>query len=340
VILFCALVGFRNVKPVTVVVLAGVVIAVPGFTHNLATVNNNAAFVALWTATFAYSFTLGSRTSIPGSLLGLAALIAGVNLSSSVFSPVAEMLTIGPWLAGLVLASRQRASIELACRAEELEAERELFARESVRYERVRIARELHDIVAHCVSLMVVQANAGERLATADARRAAEAFDSISDAVRQADDEINRLVELLAASSPAVPSAGLRIVEELVSRAQASGLAISCQLSGDIDELSDAGADAAYRLVQEGITNAMKHAPGSSVDITVSGQADGCDVRVVNGPGGAAPSGLEGSGGHNGLAGMRERFAQCGGTFDFGPTADAGWQITGHLPRRLARARS
>ncbi len=337
---FCLLVGVVERKPVTATFAASVLIALPGLTHSLPAVNDNAAFVSLWIATLVYSFTLGSRAALPASCVALLALIASTNLSVRPFSPVVEMLTIGPWLVGVLVASRERASKELERRAAELETERELFARESVRYERARIARELHDIVAHCVSLMVVQANAGERLVAIDPRRAAQAFASISGAANQADDEINRLVELLTDSRTATPSAGLRIVEELVRRAQASGLAVSCQLSGDIDDLTDDGADAAYRLVQEGITNAIKHAPGAAIDIAVSAGDDGIEIRVANGPGRAAPSGLERSGGGNGLAGMRERLGRCRGICDAGTTPDGGWQLTGRIPRRAVGARA
>jgi signal transduction histidine kinase len=333
VLAFCGLVGIRQWKPVPVALLASALIALPAYTHNLATVDDNAAFIPIWVAVFMYSFTLGSRSSVTPSIVGLAGLIAGINLSSGTFNPVPEMVTLGPWLGGLMVASRRRASIELEQRAKELEEERELFARESVRYERARIARELHDIVAHCVSLMVVQANAGERMASIDPQRAAEAFTSISEAASQAEEEISRLVEMLEDSSPAAPSAGLRIVEELVSRVRASGLNISCQVSGDIDDITTEGADGAYRLVQEGITNAMKHAPGAPLEITVKGHKDELEVRVVNGPGRRAFSGLEKAGGNNGLAGMRERIVQCGGTLDAAATPDGGWHVTGRLPR-------
>ena len=97
---------------------------------------------------------------MPFSLVGLVALLVGVNLSDGGWNPVPEMLALGPYAAGLAVASRRRASAELEVRARELEEEREIFAEQSVRYERARIARELHDIVAHSVSLMVVQANA------------------------------------------------------------------------------------------------------------------------------------------------------------------------------------
>ena len=261
---FCALVAGRRWHPVAIAVLAGLLIAIPEFAGDAATVNANGTFVSGWAAVFLYSYALGADAPFPLSLVGIVALLAGVNLSDGGWNPVPEMLAFGPYAAGLAVASRRRASAELEVRACELEEEREIFAEQSVRYERARIARELHDIVAHSVSLMVVQANAGERLAAVDPAGAAEAFTSISDAARQAEVEIDRLVELLNDAVPASSSPGLRIVEELVARAQASGLAITCRVSGDIDDLSGNGADAAYRMVQEGITNAMKHAPGGT----------------------------------------------------------------------------
>ena len=215
---------------------AGLLIAIPELAGDAATVNANATFVSGWAAVFLYSYALGADAPFPLSLVGIAALLVGSNLSDGGWNPVPEMLALGPYAAGLAVASRRRASAELEVRARELEEEREIFAEQSVRYERARIARELHDIVAHSVSLMVVQANAGERLAAVDPASAAEAFASISEAARQAEAEIDRLVELLNDPVPA-SSAGLRIVEELVARAQASGLAITCQLRGDIDDL-------------------------------------------------------------------------------------------------------
>ncbi len=282
---------------------------------------------------FLYAYALGAYCAWAPSLIGLFALIAGVAGTAATFNPLVEMVTIGPWIGGLIVASRQRAAAELELRLRELEAERELFATESVRYERARIARELHDIVAHCVSLMVVQATAGEQLAPSDPSGAAEAFDSISEAARQAEVEIDRLVELLADPMPASASAGLRIVDELVGRVRASGLTVTCQFSGEIEQLSQESADAAYRLVQEGVTNAIKHAPGAQIEITVRGQADAVEVQVENGAAAVSASGLEHAGGSHGLPGMRERVARCGGTFSAGPTAGGGWQVTAVLPR-------
>jgi signal transduction histidine kinase len=332
VLSFCALVALRGWKPVPVVVLASVLIALPAFTHGLATVNDNGVFIALWLVTILYSFALGMRCRWAASVVGIAALVVGINLSTTPFNPVPEMLIAGPWLAGLLVASRRRAAYQLARRARELDDEREAYAAEAVRYERARIARELHDIVAHCVSLMVVQASAGEKLTATDPCRAGESFTSISDAARQANDEITLLVQLLAESPPAVRPADLRIVEELVSRAQSSGLSITCELRGGLGGLTEASADTAYRLVQEAVTNALKHAPGAPVHVTVSGQADQVQVQIVNDPPRGGNSGLERTGGGHGLAGMRERISYCGGTLTTAVTPAGGWNVTAAFP--------
>lgn len=339
VLAFCALAALRGWKPVPVVVLASALIALPAYTHGLATVNGNGAFISLWLATILYSFTLGARCSWAGSAAGIASLIAGINLSISPFNPVPEMLIAGPWLAGSLVGSRRRAAHKLTQRARELSDERAAYAAESVRYERARIARELHDIVAHSVSLIVVQASAGEKLAATDPHRAGESFTSISEAARQASDEITLLVQILADSPPETSPADLRVVEELVTRARASGLSITCEFSGDLRSLTEASADAAYRLVQEALTNAVKHAPGAPVHITMAGQAGQVQVQIVNDPPRSARSGLERAGGGNGLAGMRERIAQCGGTLTIMTTPAGGWSVTGTFPYTSSRLR-
>ncbi|MGO9300059.1 MAG: histidine kinase [Acidimicrobiales bacterium] len=333
---FCGLIALRGWRPLPVAVAAGVLIATANLAAHNSTILANATFTSVGAAIFLYSYVLGSDARFPLSLLGIAVILVGVNLSEGGWNPLPEMLALGPYAGGLAVASRRRASAELEQRARELEEEREIFTTESVRYERARIARELHDIVAHSVSLMVVQASAGERLAALDPESAAEAFSAIGEAAQQAEAEIDRLVELLNDTSQSPAATGPRIVEELVARAQASGVAISCQLRGDIDDLTDGGADAAYRMVQEGITNAMKHAPGASMEVTIRGSGDWVEVRVVNGPARSGPSGLERAGGGHGLAGMRERVIQHGGTFVAGPTQAGGWQLVARFPRRAA----
>src|SRR6202044_1884917 len=196
---------------------------------------------------------------------------------------------------------------QLAVRGRELEAERELFAAEAVRYERGRIARELHDIVAHCVSVMVIQASAGGRLTATDPALAAEAFDSIGEAARQAEAEIGRLVDLLDHDSRPGGADSIGLIGELVARAGATGLAVSCRFTGSAGGLPARASEVAYRVVQESLPNAFKHAPGAPVDIVIEGTSGHVEIGVLNGPATGPPSGLEQAGSGRGLTGMRER---------------------------------
>src|SRR5215218_8475760 len=144
-------------------------------------------------------------------------------------------------------------------RARELEDEREAHAALSVRYDRARIAGELHDIVAHAISVMVVQASAGQRLAH-DPEGTAEAFCAIAGAAREAEEDMGRLVALLAERDAVGPAPDLALVEELVARAAGSGLDVSLRLEGEREGLPAEIAHMAYRVVQEGLTNALRYA--------------------------------------------------------------------------------
>jgi signal transduction histidine kinase len=284
---------------------------------------------------FLLAYSLGTDADQRRSVTSLLILLAGLQVGNGLtFNPIFWVLTIGPWALGLVVRSRRRLTEQLAARGRELEAERALFAAEAVRYERARIARELHDIVAHCVSVMVIQASAGQRLTATDPSLAAEAFDSIGEVAQQAEAEIGRLLELLDATGQQRGADGLRLIGELVTRASGAGLAVSCRFSGSADDLPADAADAAYRVVQESLTNALKHAPGAPVDIVIAGTAGQVEIAVRNGPAVGPPSGLEESGGGRGLAGMRERVSACGGELSSGPAGDGGWQVLARLPRR------
>ncbi|HEX4094877.1 MAG TPA: histidine kinase [Trebonia sp.] len=289
---------------------------------------------------FLLAYSLGTAADQRRSLVALALLLIGLQVGNGVttFNPIFWVLTIGPWALGLVVTSRRRLTEQLAVRGRELEAERALFAAEAVRYERARIARELHDIVAHCVSVMVIQASAGQRLTATQPSLAAEAFDSIGEVAQQAEAEIGRLLDLLDATGQQRGADGLRLIGELVTRASAAGLAVSCRFSGSADGLPAVAADAAYRVVQESLTNALKHAPGAPVDIVITGTAGQVEIGVRNGSAAGPPSGLERSGAGRGLTGMRERVAACGGELDAGPADGGGWQVIARLPRRPVAA--
>jgi signal transduction histidine kinase len=325
----------RRSHPELAAVLAGGCLAV-------AALGSSAAFPGslILVPVIFLAYSLGTAADLRRSVLALAVLSAGLQLSAGQFNPVVVVLTIGPWAAGLVIRSRRRLTEQLAARGQELEAERALFATEAVRYERARIARELHDIVAHCVSVMVIQASAGQRLTATDPSLAAEAFDSIAEVARQAEAEIGRLVELLGRDSQQRGGHGVRLIGELVTRAGAAGLAVTCRFTGSADGLPDAAADAAYRVVQESLTNAFKHAPGAPVDVVIAGAGGHVEIGVVNGPATGPQSGLELAGAGRGLTGMQERVTACGGQISAGPVAGGGWQVLARLPLQPGPART
>jgi signal transduction histidine kinase len=285
-------------------------------------------------ALFLFCYSLGASSGFAVGLAGAAILSASTQIEVGPFVPIIYIITIGSWLGGRVALSRARMTGQLEARNTELRAERELFAAESVRYERARIARELHDIVAHCLSVMVVQASAGQRVADSDRDGMALALASVAEAAAQAQEEIGRLVELLAAEPEVGPSANLQMIDELVRRAAVTGLRVSCQFAGSFDDLSPAASQAAYRVVQEALTNALKYAPGAPVTVTIRSEGGQVAVSVENAVPEERPSGLEHSGGQYGLASMRERVMACGGTLTAGPVPAGGWRVRALLPVR------
>ncbi len=329
---YAAALSVRRRWPVAAAAVACAALAVVWPLGLAPTVSGPLAVPFFWTP-FLFAYSLGAEAGLAIGLAGTVLLAACLLLANAgVFNPLGVMLTVGPWLAGRVVLSRRTMTEQLRARNEELRAEQELFALESVRCERARIARELHDIVAHCLSVMVVQASAGQRMPTEDRDGMAEALESVAEAAAQAQTEIGRLVELLSGDPSVGPLPGLAMVDELVRRASDTGLAVTCRFVGDCDRLAPAASEAAYRVVQEALTNALKHAPGAPVDISIRREDTGIEVHVVNAAPRRRPSGLERSGAGFGLAGMRDRVAACGGSLTCGPTATGGWQVSALLP--------
>lgn len=298
----------------------------------LSPVFNGALGVPLLWMLFFLAYALGAGAGFAAGLAATTLLAVCAEIAGGSFNPLGLMITVGPWLAGRAVSSRRRMAEQIRARNDELRAERELFARESVRYERARIARDLHDIVAHCLSVIVVQASAGQRVAGAGRTAVAGALESVAAAAAQAQTEVGRLTGLLGGEPPSAATARLDTVGELVRRAGLTGLTVSCRYLGRYDQLSPAASEVAYRLVQEALTNAVKHAPGAPVEITICGQGATVSVDIVNAAPPGQPSGLETSGGGYGLAGMRARVTGCGGNLSSGPTAAGGWRVTALLP--------
>ena len=272
----------------------------------------------------------------PGAVAALA-LIGAAELSVVVAhgAGVPTILVIGSgWGVGLVLRERDQVAASLAERARELEEEREAHAALSVRYERARIAAELHDIVAHAISVMVVQAAAGQRLAR-DPELTAETFAAIAGAARQAEEDMGRLAELLGEDGALAAAPDLALVEQLVARAAGGGLAVTLRLEGEREGLPAPAVQAACHVVQEGLTNALRYAAGAEVDVLVRGERDALVVSVENAPASHDPD-LAGVGTGTGLQGLRERVGAAGGALEAGPVAGGGWRLGARLPRRVA----
>jgi signal transduction histidine kinase len=287
-----------------------------------------------------HAFCAGRRERLWPGLVALVALTValelGVSLAEDPAWVPALLLPVAGWGAGRALGERELIAGQLAERARELEQEREAHAALSVRYERARIASELHDIVAHAISVMVVQASAGQRL-TADPEATAETFEAIAGAAREAEQDMGRLVALLGDEKAIGPAPDLALVEELVARAAGSGLDVTLRLEGEREGLPASVTETAYRVVQEGLTNALRYAAGASATVLVRGDGEALVVDVTNSRA-TDEAALAGAGTGTGLQGLRERVGACGGTFQVGPEPNGGWRITARLPRRVAAA--
>jgi signal transduction histidine kinase len=235
------------------------------------------------------------------------------------------------YLLGDTMRRRRERVAELVERAERAERERELLARQAVNDERARIARELHDVVAHAVSLMVVQAQAGQRQLPARPERAGELLGQIESTGRQAMDEMRRVLGVLRDATETPSRTPVPTIADIESLAAAEPtLPIRVHVDG-LDTLVPASVSlSAYRIVQEAITNVRKHAGRPTfVDVSVTVEPDALHLRVVDDGWGAAAD--RGSPGH-GLLGIRERAALCGGTSSSGPRPGGGWQVRAVLP--------
>ncbi len=236
------------------------------------------------------------------------------------------------WVLGDSMRYRRGYYAALEDKAARLEAERHAQAKVAAAAERARIARELHDVVAHHVSVMVVQADGAGYALRSDPERAQAALSAISSTGRQALTEMRRLLGVLRSAdqlTELAPMPGLGELRELLDQARAAGLEVSYTLSGTPRELPEGAELAAYRVVQESLTNTRKHAGlAATAAVALRYEPEGLTVEVTD-DGMAAASGQPG--GH-GLAGMRERIAMYGGTVQAGPLPGGGFGVTAHLP--------
>jgi len=234
------------------------------------------------------------------------------------------------------LGEAARRQWQLERRTAELRAAQAVAGERAVIGERVRIARELHDVVAHHVSVMGIQASACRRMLDKNPERARTALTAVEDSARTAVEELRRMLGALrdtgGAGEQPPAEATLERVDELVARAQEAGVAATCNVFGDPVPLPGSVSQAAYRIIQEAVTNTLKHAHASTLDIRIRYLAGELEVDVADDGRGAVPAPAGGLG----LIGMRERVAVHEGVLESGPRTGGGYRIRARLP--LSRA--
>lgn len=237
------------------------------------------------------------------------------------------------WWFGDTVRIRRERETELAAQTIELEREREEKATQAVLAERLRIARELHDVVANHVSVVGVQAGAARRTLDRDPERAIAALSSIEETSRLAVQELQQLLGLLR-ESPHAPARsaqpGLAQLDELVAHMRDTGIPVDLQISGDPRPLPPGTELSIYRIVQEALTNSLKHAHGASATVALRYCLDGIDLTIDDNGAHPPPADYRAQG--NGLIGMQERVALLGGHMEAGYLPDVGFSVRVRLP--------
>ena len=290
--------------------------------------------VPLMAALFA-GYAMGAYTDGREAKIAPFVILAGVTGVSATWDDPVPTDYIFPtafvliaWLAGRGVRTRTRLTEELhEAAVQAQEAHEEEVARAAVD-ERRRIAREMHDVVAHSVSVMVVQAGGARRILDRDPERAVEAAANIEEAGRAALAEMRRLLGVLHHSDERAPQPTMRELGSLVERTRAAGLPVSLTVEGEPRSLP-AGMDlAAYRVVQEALTNAIKHAGAAPTEVTVRWEPEHLELEIVDN---GAPAANGKPGGH-GLVGMEERVRLYDGELRAGRRASGGFEVVARLP--------
>jgi signal transduction histidine kinase len=273
---------------------------------------------------------------VPEELEGVLELALGFGLALNIGYVGAA------WLLGDTLRLRHEREVELERRNAELVVERERNARRAVMDERLRIARELHDVVAHHVSVMGVQAGAARRVIDRRPEAAVEALATIEDSSRRAVDDLHRLLGFLRSGEDPVdggdlaPQPGLDRIAELVETAAVAGLPVTVTVEGSPRRLPTSVDLSAFRLVQEALTNTRKHAAAGRADVVIRYLPEVLELEVVDDGRGPGTAHGTGAGTGNGLLGMRERVALHGGTLEAGARHQGGFRVLARLPVKAA----
>jgi signal transduction histidine kinase len=267
--------------------------------------------------------------------VALAVPAASRAAENPLFAIVIYVVLVAAWAIGGNVRRRHAYLTRVQAREAAIDEEQQERARVAVAEERARIARELHDVISHNVSVMVLQAAAGADVFATHPERSREALGAIEAAGREALAELRRLLSVVDApgdeGGPLAPPPGLTRLPELVERVRATGLDVSVTVTGDERELP-AGIDfSAYRIVQEALTNSLKHGHAATARVDLRFGARMLDVEIVDDGTAAARADARAGGGH-GLIGMRERAAVFGGELEAGPRSQGGFAVRASIP--------
>lgn len=289
-------------------------------------------------------YSAGAHTGGWQGLAGVLATLAVVLVAVAADPEDAELgsyfffllVVGGPWLGGRAIRHRRMSERHLEARAVAAEREREERARAAVAEERVRIARELHDVVAHAISVIVLQARGGRRALETDPAETRDALDTIEETGSQALAELRRLLGMLRRDDEEIalaPQPSLRHLEVLAAQVRDAGLPVDLSIEGEPVELPPGVDLSAYRIVQEALTNALKHAGPATARVVVRYQKDNLELEIADT--GLDADGSDGEG--HGLVGMRERVSLYGGQIEAGARDGGGFAVRARLPLNAAR---
>jgi signal transduction histidine kinase len=333
----------RRQRPLVAVVTVPVVMAVSALL-GVSTKNTSTPILAAFWAVFLLFAELDGWRRAAGA----SAVVMGIALSMLFDGGAAHVsnlfdsavfglaLCVPAAVTGAYVRARHRYAAVLEERAELLESRRKMEAAAAVSEERMRIARELHDVIAHSVGLMGIQAAAVRRLLQPGQENLSGVLLSVEETGRSAIDELGHVIRVLrgtAEEAGGAPQPGLGDVEDLVAAGRAAGQDVDLQVSGSPEGVPAGVALSVYRIVQETLTNARKHAPGAPVDVGIRCGPDGVHVTVSNPLPGTVPVPPAHGAGH-GLLGMRERVAAFGGSLSAGPEG-ARFVVSAALPARM-----
>jgi signal transduction histidine kinase len=258
-----------------------------------------------------------------GAVAGTVALIVAADADVADVA-VNYVVGITSWAVGLTVRGQREHTARV-------EAQRADDAQRAATEERIRIARELHDVVAHHLSVIVVQAEAAQEVLATRPEQAGEAMETVADTARGALGELRRVLGVLRSDATLAPAPDLAAVDELVASVRQAGLDVEVRTEGDARPLSGVVSLAAYRVVQEALTNVLRHAAARRAEVALAYGDDALVVTVSDDGRGPGDGAAAAAGGH-GLAGMRERVAVLGGRLDAGPRAGGGFAVRARLP--------